>query len=530
MVIRLILFTLLAGCASAPMPVPEPPPGPECMFTEHMRLVTSEDECYCAGCPSWTVTRTEHETRETAWKEHCPGSLALMFCMPQSCEDAGESTYQEGTCVGQDGPTTSEGPPRYWEERVAPDGKIWSPEEVARLHGEVKESIAQGSFARAYDLAYDALFRSADSETRVLTRGLRREDYVSTLELAGRAAEYLDDPGKMGGIYWNLPDMYLDFGYRSPRTELRVLTGLLLSATLAGQERQKRQVAALALAHLEKTPDATPLERGRLMIAHGLSLRSQTKPLAGLLQVEEGYELISGVLPEHHPERIRPLQLLMGFHTRTGQYERASRHGHTLLEVLTTGVPQGQSIENPERLGWMQLAQGAVVAETGQRKEAKSLSTSGLDRLKAHYGERTEGYGVALDAYSHVSLRNGDIRSAEKASTEAMELLRDDSVDFGPSSEVDIQSGMGRVLRARGKKKKSLKLFERAALLATLKLRRLPRYIAYTQCYLYASLKENGREEEAAEMHSATLERARELLPKGSRTLKICEDAAFSGY
>jgi hypothetical protein len=530
MVVRLLLFALLAGCASAPKPAPEARPEAECMFTEHMRLVTSADECYCVGCPTWTVTRTEHEARATAWKQHCPGSLALISCFPESCEDPGESAYQNGTCVSKDGKATSEGPPRYWEERVAPDGKVWSAEQVAKLHGEVEEKIAKGSFALAYDQAYKALRRSSDPETNTVTHGLKGEDYVATMELAGRAAEYLDDRQKIGGIYWNLPNMYLDFGYRSPRTELRLLTGLLLTTALHNQEEQERRFSAMALELLDKTPDATPLERGRFMIAYGLSLRSQANPLAGSIQVEEGYELISGAVPKHHPERIRPLRLLMAFSISQSRFEPASHFGRALLDTLTKPVPEGATIENPERLGWAELSIGATVAETGQRKQAQRLSTAGLERLREHYGAGTSGHGVSLDVFSHVSLRNKDIKSAEKASKEAMALVDGGSVEFWPGSEVDIVTGMARVLRAKKKKKKALKFFQRAALLATVKVRDVPRYIAYTQCYLYAALKENGHHDEAAQMQATALERAQSALPKGSRILKVCQDGAFSGY
>ena len=43
-------------------------------------------------------------------------------------------------------------------------------------------------------------------------------------------------------------------------------------------------------------------------------------------------------------------------------------------------------------------------------------------------------------------------------------------------------------------------------------------------------LKENRRHDEAAQMQAAALERALSVLPEGSRTLKICQDGAFSGY
>jgi hypothetical protein len=324
--------------------------------------------------------------------------------------------------------------------------------------------------------------------------------------------------------------MYLDFGYRSPRTELRLLTGLLLTTALHNQEEQERRFSAMALELLDKTPDATPLERGRFMIAYGLSLRSQAKPLAGSIQVEEGYELISGVVPKHHPERIRPLRLLMAFSISQSRFEPASHFGKALLDTLTKPVTEGATQENIERLGWAELILAAAVAETGQRKQAHRLSTAGLERLRELYGTGTAGHGVILDTFSHVSLRNNDIKSAEKASKEALALIDGGSVEFSPGTEVDIVAGMARVMRAKKKKKKSLKLFQRAALLATLKLRDVPRYGAYTQCYLYAALKENGHHDEAAQMQAAALERAQSALPEGSRTLKICQDGAFSGY
>lgn len=530
MVVRLLVFALLAGCASAPKPAPVAAPEPECMFTAHVRLVTSADECYCVQDRAWVVTREEHEARDAAWKKHCTATKVLRSCFPGDGDAQGEVAYENGTCVSKDGKATSEGPPRYWEERVDPNGKVWSAEQVAKLHSEVEEKIAKGSFALAYEQAYKALRRSSDSETNTVTHGLKREDYVATMELAGRAAEYLDDRSKIGSIYWNIMGMYQDFGYRSPRTELRLLTGMLLAATLYGQEDKKKQIAALALEHLDQVPDATPLERGRLMIAYGLSLRSQAKPLDGSIQVEEGYELISGVVPKHHPERIRPLRLLMAYNVSQSRFEPASHFGRALLDTLTKPVPEGATLENPERLGWAELILAAAVAETGQRKQAQRLSTAGLERLRELYGTGTAGHGVILDTFSHVSLRNNDIKSAEKASKEALALVDGGSVEFSPGAEVDIVTGMARVMRAKKKKKKALKLFQRAALLASLKVRDVPRYVAYTQCYLYIALKENGRHDEAAQMRDATLERAQTVLPEGSRLLKTCQDGAFSGY
>ena len=530
MVVRLLLFALLAGCASAPKPAPVVAPEPECMFTAHARLVSSADECYCVGDLAWVVTREEHEARAAAWEQHCTATKILRVCFPGDSDAPGEVAYKNRKCVSKDGKATSEGPPRYWEERVDPNGKVWSAEQVAKLHSEVEEKIARGSFSQAYDQAYKALFRSSDSEGQVVTRGLKREDYVATMELAGRAAEYLDDRSKIGAIYWNLMGKYQDFGYRSPRTKLRLLTGLLLATALYDQEERKKQIAALALEHLDQVPDATPLERGRLMIAYGLSLRSQSDPLGGFIQVEEGYELISKAVPKNHPERIRPLSLLMAYNITQGRFEPASHFGRALLDTLTMPVPEGATLENPERLGWAELSLAAAVAETGQRKQAKRLSTAALDRLRELYGPGTAGHGVSLDTFSHVSLRNNDIKSAEKASKEALALVDGGSVQFWPGSEVDIVTGMARVLRAKKKKKKALELFQRAALLASLKVRDVPRYVAYTQCYLYASLKENRRHDEAAQMQAAALERALSALPEGSRTLKICQDGAFSGY
>ena len=191
LLVSLLLGSSLAlgACASLPQAQVEPRPEPTCVLTEHLRMVSSSDECYCKGCPAWAVTQGEHEARRAAWERHCGDFAALYVCITEECEAPGSAGASAGQCVG---PSAKEAPdhvPRYWEERVSPDAQVWSAERVAELHARLETMLTEGRYAEAFDLAIKRSVRWGGGCEQPLVGGLLREDFVATMEPRRGAAD-----------------------------------------------------------------------------------------------------------------------------------------------------------------------------------------------------------------------------------------------------------------------------------------------------------------------------------------------------
>ena len=322
---------------------------------------------------------------------------------------------------------------------------------------------------------------------------------------------------------------YRNFGYKSPRTKLRLLTGMLLSNALNGQDARAARLAQEALSLLERLPDATPLERGRLLVAQGVS--------QGRMRTEEGYEavqagltLISSARHEHHPDRLRALDFLTTHYVNKGDHEATMRHGRALMNALTQPLSEPKAPEASERLAWLELAVAKAMGEAGEKGESMRLAEAGFARLKARFEGRPNHLGMALVRYADICLSNRERARATKAAKEAMALVHDASLKTSVNLELNATLVMARAMRAHKKKRDALALFRRAVEIASQKAKDHAPAILAADCSLYAMLKEVGAKEEAATMQPRLGEQAKAYLPSGSSKLELCVEGKRRGY
>jgi hypothetical protein len=476
-------------------------------------------------------------------------SLTLTLALLLGCASAPEPAPEPTIPMPQETPEVAQ--PEIilspTGEKMDPAWENWSDEKLAEWLARWEELMAKGRYSQVYTEAFYAAHQLVEP-FRPLRRGMRREHYIAVLEIAGRAGEFMDSNQVIGKVYGNLVTQFESMDYEDNRTRLRLLTGKAYNHLVHGGVAPASSTIHEAVELLEKTPDATPLERGRTLYVLGWSLShgSPEKAASSLAHLESGWTLIDGAVPPNHPERIRPLHLLIHSHLGGGRYADGLPYARQLHALLTRGGREGPPFarqldphlarvghDGPreERIGWLELSMGAALAETGKRKEATRTTATAVARLRSRYEpDRREPLATALDVASHNHLRNRDVKRAAAASDEAMKIMEDPAIGLYASSEVAILAGMARVRRAQRKKKEALALFQRAALTATLKARETPRDIAYTQCYLYLYLKEIGRKAEARKRKESALRQVDEAFPKGHRVHRACHAGKFDGY
>lgn len=434
--------------------------------------------------------------------------------------------------------------PRFSQlERIHPDAKLWGERDVERLQQKVQRLMDEGDFDYARGLAVDGLSRSFRDYMQ--TRGMGRVHHHATLALALRAAEYAHDSDEFArssfeaiATDWEqdqaryaendegMAEAYYEGVGRlgrlviaDPHIHARILTHRAVYRIDRGEVALARGDVRRAQELLAAGPGATDLDLARARWVHGATVDGKQDSAAGLDEVRAGLAALEKLVPAHHPELRRPLRHLSTRYMTLRSWPRAVT---TMKRLHDLQVNTGW--RSRETIGWLELTLGGALGKAGSPREAKKMIRAGLGRFRPRVGEdsaalaeddpgdseeakrrknrRQLDLAVALETAASAYLGVPDIRRAKATIEEASAILEKLGDEAPHEARADTLMTLGRVRRAQKRPKDALALLRRAALGATLKLRKQARYIARTQCLLYLQLREMGQQEEA-EKHRA---------------------------